>query len=348
VRFQASLSDTFWSEARNQFLSCNTNCRNIIVRIDVRREWSGFSAFNGTYEIPFYAYNLEDEIWEEADPTVTACGVWFYPRIDADITFTETYTRSAIPVDFYGTYNDTGCITEYRQTIRTLRVGMETRSGEMYVVNPVADYVGFGGSFGSGLGTPYPPLDPAVLQKRKTLEWFDCWSGLADDIESQNLDAGRPWVLSPLSGVDPLGWGLKPIQGASLFNIDGQSGLKTIDPFELHPPLGVRWYFSQEIEPRRSTAYDFSVYPYGGPGFPQSSTRCDVRTERVLKEIFANEILYDQAYFDEYAPGTNTLQQCNPAFPLFSSSPVIPGPYPVPPYRFAHAGFTSDFRVLLN
>ena len=358
IRFQASLTDSMKLETMNQRLECETNCRNIINKREIEIEYSGFAAFNGTYEIPFYAYNDEDEVWEEADPTEVSCGVWFYPLITADITFTRTAKTSAIPVDAYGTYNDTGCITQFQQVTRTLKVAMETRSGELYILDPVEPLPAMPFSFGSGLGVPFITLDPPVVQRTLTQRYFECSEIKPNLVVSNNVDASQPQILSPFINVNPLGefetasglrTHLHPQQGMRFVNIDADPNrpfrpINTIDQ-----PVGVSWISNQQQQPRRSGFYDSTIYPYGGPGIPQTSTICTVKAEQTTTEIAALDLLWDDDFF--IANGSSfrvRAIQCNPFYPGFSSIPYIDGPHVLPSYKFAYNAFSSDFRVLLN
>jgi hypothetical protein len=345
-------------EGMSQQLECETNCRNIIRRRELEVEYTGFAAFNGTYEIPFYAYNDVTELWEEADPTEVSCGVWFYPLITADITWTRTWKQLAIPVDIYGTYNDTGCITQYQQVTRTLKVAMETRSGEIYILNPVEPVPSLPGALGTAGGIDFIELNPSVVQRTTTQRYFECNEIRANVVLSENVDARQPGVLSPLINVNPLGefsvpgglrLQLNPQQGMRFSNIDADPNRPFWPAFVPDQPVGVGWDADQQAQPRRSGFYDSSIYPHGGPGIPQPSTICTVRAEQTTTEIPALNLLWDDDFF--IANGSSfrvSPIQCNPFYPGFSSSPYIEGPHVLPPFKFAYNAFTSDFRVLLN
>lgn len=336
LRVEINLDDSFFSEGYIEFLSCATTCRSVFDKQGSRWSYSGFSQFNGTYDIPFYALD-ENEEYVDADPTQVTCGVWFYPLLVADIQFQERWIREVRPVDIYGAYTDTGCATFIRETNRTLRVGLETRTGFMYIMDPVADYQTFGNIWPPLSNVPFPSLDPPVVQRRGTSNVFDC-SGLGGPfITDHNLDVTRPWNGSPLKIITPTTSGdVLPI-GKPTNNL----AFLTILSAQTSGPggtLGVEWDSILSPSADISRLSNWEIFPFGAPGYPQTSTRCRLQKERALIEV---------SPFD-YSYPAGAGQQCNPFFPTVVSNPFMPGPYQPIPWRFASSGWRGEYRVLVN
>lgn len=81
------------------------------------RAYAGMSAVNGTYDAAYV--NIVDGVWVEADPA-TDCGFWFFPWLEVDLSYTDTFTRT-----FYN-----GCSPNvFQSQSRTISVYFDTYSG---------------------------------------------------------------------------------------------------------------------------------------------------------------------------------------------------------------------------
>jgi hypothetical protein len=56
------------------------------------RSYSGMSAVNGTYDAVYVVPDGSD--WVESDPDEDPCGWWFFPLIEVDLSYTNTFTRT--------------------------------------------------------------------------------------------------------------------------------------------------------------------------------------------------------------------------------------------------------------
>jgi hypothetical protein len=81
------------------------------------RAYAGMSVVNGTYDAAYV--NRVDGVWVEADP-VDDCGFWFFPWIEVDLSYTDTFTRT-----FYN-----GCAPNvFQSQSRTIPVWFDTYRG---------------------------------------------------------------------------------------------------------------------------------------------------------------------------------------------------------------------------
>jgi hypothetical protein len=229
-------------------LVCQPNCNRVYNVNEAEHEWSGLSALNGTYDIPYYIYDDYTESWIEGDPIAYPCGVWFYPTITANLTLTRTYRTYSEPVDVYSLYADSACGQQVLTQTDTIPVNLETRSGIMWTTaTPPAFPTGFPVGPGTSLATFFP-----VPVGTRTAGVFAC-STVAGSAMSENLLTAPGSLLggSITGATSPFfGW------LASRF-------------------VGVK----RNTDFIRSSDYAWNVFPYGGPGIPLSSTICGLDIE---------------------------------------------------------------------
>lgn len=331
VRFEAELDDSYETFGVWKRLTCETTCRRVYDVRDYRRTITGLSAFSGTYDIPFYAYDPYLAAWVEADPSLVSCGVWFFPTITANVTITRTVRRFAEAQDVYSLYTDTGCTESTRTESYTFPVNLETRSGIMWTTDPMTSFVFAPDFYGTTFGPPYSGVagiqqTPAVAQRVQTADVFACASSPGDPLaQTWNVDTRYHLHGSPLVGAPRVDMGSLGIQAPPSRAV----GLKFIGA-------------SLADEPRRSSYYGWSVYPYGGPGIPVSSTQCALDLEEYEDQYNATSTLIDDPF------GTNPLVQCNPLYPTFSRNAYIVGPYRPNVWQFSNTSWRQFFRASVN
>lgn len=154
IKIEVVLDDTFYARSSRRELFCNIStatyqgCFNVFVEYESEVEYSGLSAFNGTYEIPYYV--LEDGVYVEGDPTTNPCGVWYYPRISATITRTTRTRRTITIADPYSFSSQARCAPSFDtgEVVESMTVFLETRNGQIYRDPDEYDASGCGGAFG--------------------------------------------------------------------------------------------------------------------------------------------------------------------------------------------------------
>ncbi len=334
VKFEADLDDSYSTFGRWKTLKCETNCKRVYDVREYERTVSGLSAFNGTYDIPYYVYDDYTSSWIEGDPLAIPCGVWFYPTITANITVTRTVRRYATAQDVYSLYTDTGCVETLQTQTYTFPMYLETRSGLIWHTDPLTSFVFASDVYGSTFGPPYSGLmgiqqTPAVAQHVRTTSPFECAGSSAPlpFTQTKNVDTryhlhGSPLWDTPRINMSSIGVPL-PVFG---------------EPFL---PVGVRNGSMIEY-PLQSRYYDWSQYPYGGPGIPLSSTLCVLSNEEHEDQYNATATTIVDPF------GTNPLVQCNPLYPTFSPNQYVAGPYRPNTWEFSNTAWRQYFRSILN
>jgi hypothetical protein len=276
LKFEAEFADSlsFFTQYKN--LICRPGCNRVYAVWETEWEWSGFSAFNGTYDIPFYAYDDYTEAWIEGDPTAIPCGVWFFPTITANLTLTRTNRIYSEPADVYSLYADSSCGQQVLTQTDTIPVNMETRSGYMWSSYSLPS---FPSGFFMGPGISVSSFFPASTGSR-TGSVFACTSAPLAAI-SQTLTDAPGWYLT--SAIAPhFGW-------------NAASGARFV---------GLKRSFGSEPS-LRSSDYLWSQYPYGGPGIPISSTQCTLDIEEGEDDYTGFVTIQDGTF----------LAQCDPLDP---------------------------------
>lgn len=331
VKIEIDIDDGWTSFGRRKRLNCSTNCRNVYDVVEFDREVSGFSAFNGTYDIPYYVFDDYTSAWVTADPLEIPCGVWFYPTLSASITSTVVARKYSEPSGLYEVYNDDGCASLNQTTTQTRTFYLETRSGLIWAESGVINQAMPGKReidsyfIGSPL-TSGTTLSPSILQRTIEASVFACSSyGSSAISESNDVDAQRPEQSSPFWYVPFLPDGL------ATANFDFQNRA-----------VGVGWAGSYTEEPRKHTGYPWGDYPYGGPGIPVSSTQCKLDAEEYEENIYAMT-----TDLNGWTPISGTVA-CNPFFPFVSSNPFQAGPYKSDLWYFENSAWRRYYRCLIN
>ena len=332
VKFEVDLDDEWTSLGYYKSLRCAANCRNTYQVTEHERTYSGFSAFNGTYDIPYYVYDDYTEEWIEGDPLAIPCGVWFYPTIAATITGTYTQRQYAGPADIYSVYDESACIQSTTTLTETRTFYLETRSGLIWPASDTITRVfawnthdssapskDFYGPISAGL---WPGLSPAVLQRQIDGSVFACSTyGESAIDETFNVDGTQPYYGSPLRHLPPIPGGVGNVYA------DFRAVGVGYDPAK-----------TQFAEPRRSSGYPWADYPYGGPGIPVSSTQCKLDVEEYEDQISATST--DRVSLD----GANF--RCNPIFP--TNTIVSGGSLYKDIWHFENTAFRQYFRSIVN
>ncbi len=335
MKFQATLDDSYSTYGAWKQLKCETNCKNVYDVREYERTASGFSAFNGTYDIPYYVYDDYTSSWVEGDPIAIPCGVWFYPTITASITVTRTVRRFAQPQDVYSLYADTGCSETLQTESYTFPMYMETRSGHIWTDDPLSSFVFQRDFYGAMYGPPGSGLagvqqTPAVAQNVLTTSPFEC-AGESAPLpvsETKNVDTkyhlqGSPLWYAPKADMSSIGVRLPSSFGGAFLPVGVRNGLIDTYPIE-------------------SRYYDWTPYPYGGPGIPLPSTLCVLSNEEYEDQYNATSTLIDDPF------GTNPLFQCNPLYPTFSRNQYVVGSYRSNIWQFNNTSWRQYFKLIIN
>jgi hypothetical protein len=321
VKFEVDLDDELTMIAQVKTLRCTDTCKNMYQVEEREYTFSGLSALNGTYDIPYYVYDDYTESYIEGDPLAIPCGVWFYPTIAATITETLTVRKYAIPADIYSVYDSSTCIDSTVSQSQYRTFYLETRSGLIWTDEyPALFGSPFYGVCGlCGFNSTWPQLNPPVLQRKQEGSVFACSTyGEPAIDEEYYVDATRPECNSPLDNLICIPYGLGNNFGESRAVGVGYDPAKTVS-----------------AEPRRSTGYPWGDYPYGGPGIPVSSTQCKLDIEEYDDQIYATSTDVNP---DEAAV-------C-PAF--WWIPPPAPGTRGTIFYHFEHTAFSQVLRSIVN
>jgi hypothetical protein len=314
-----TLSDEFTTIREVKTLRCTDTCKNMYQVEESEYTFSGLSAFNGTYDIPYYVYDDYTESYIEGDPLAIPCGVWFYPTIAATITETRTFRRYAIPADIYSLYSSSGCIESTETQTQSRTFYLETRSGLIWTDEPATVFNSPSFCGLCGYNSTWPQLDPPVLQREQEGSVFACSTyGEPAISEAYYVDATRPECASPLEQLICFPYGL-----GNNFGEDRAVGVG----YDLDKTVSA--------EPRRSTGYPWEDYPYGGPGIPVSSTQCKLDIEEYDDQI--------------YATSTDVNPDDASACPAFWwIPPPTPGTRGTIFYHFEHTAFSQVLRSIVN
>jgi hypothetical protein len=319
VKFQVTLSDEFTTIVQVKRLRCTDTCKNMYQVEESEYTFSGLSAFNGTYDIPYYVYDDYTESYIEGDPLAIPCGVWFYPAIAATITETLTIRKYAIPADIYSVYDSSTCIDSTVSQSQYRTFYLETRSGLIWTDEYASLFASPVFCGNSGCNSTWPQLDPPVLQREQEGSVFACSTyGEPAISEDYYVDATRPECGSPLEQLICFPYGL-----GNNFGEDRAVG------------VGYNLDLNKQQEPRRSTGYPWEDYPYGGPGIPVSSTQCKLDIEEYDDQIYATST--------DVNP--DTVVSC-PAF--WWIPPPAPGTRGTIFYHFEHTAFSQVLRSIVN
>jgi hypothetical protein len=319
VKLEVTLSDEFTTIVQVKRLRCTDTCKNMYQVEESEYTFSGLSAFNGTYDIPYYVYDDYTESYIEGDPLAIPCGVWFYPTIAATITETLTVRKYAIPADIYSVYDSSTCIDSTVSQSQYRTFYLETRSGLIWTDEYASLFVSPVFCGNSGCNSTWPQLDPPVLQREQEGSVFACSTyGEPAISEDYYVDATRPECGSPLEQLICFPYGL-----GNNFGEDRAVG------------VGYNLALNKQQEPRRSTGYPWEDYPYGGPGIPVSSTQCKLDIEE-----------YDD---QSYATATDVNPTTTVLCPEFWwIPPPTPGTRGTIFYHFEHTAFSQVLRSIVN
>jgi hypothetical protein len=305
LKFEIDFDDGLYFATQYKNLVCQPNCNRVYNVNEAEYEWSGLSALNGTYDIPYYIYDDYTESWIEGDPIAYPCGVWFYPTITANLTLTRTYRTYSEPVDVYSLYSDSACGQQVLTQADTIPVNLETRSGIMWTTaTPPAFPTGFPVGPGTSLATFFP-----VPVGTRTASVFSC-STVAGSALSQNLLTAPGSLLggSITGATSPFfGW------LASRF-------------------VGVK----RNTDFIRSSDYAWSVFPYGGPGIPLSSTICGLDIEEAQDS-------YDEFLTIRESTARVQCETFNPGSGRYQA-----GPYSPQKWRVESSAWSQRFRLRIN
>jgi hypothetical protein len=309
LKFEVEIDNylRFFTQYKN--LICQPGCNRVYGVRETEFEWSGLSAFNGTYDIPYYVYDDYTEAWIEGDPIAIPCGVWFYPTITANITLTRRNAVYAEPADIYGLYTDSSCSTQILSQTDTFPVHLETRSGHVWTDAAVPS---FPGGFFMGPGTPVSAFYPSETGTR-TGDVFAC-SSISSSSISQTLTSPplTPQLNVPTSPLPRMGW-------------MSASGSRFIG-------VARTFYDSSLI----SSLYSWSQYPYGGPGIPISSTQCTLDIEEGVENYTGFVTVRE----------STARVQCNPFNPGDGS--YQPGSISPQKWRVESSAWNQRFKMLVN
>ena len=317
IKLEVEFDDGYsWLTQYKQF-GCFVNCKNIYSVWEYEQDISGFAAFNGTYEAAYYIYDDYTESWIEGDPIAYPCGVWYFPTVSADVTVNTVYRRYAEPASPYEVYDQSGCPTQLFTYTQVFRINLETRSGFMWVESvtgptPVAPF----------LGVAAGACESEVEGFKAERLAFDC-GGLAD--------------ATAVIGVSPC----RAVRHFSQWNAGG-SGLEFFSSYTVLRATGIA-YEDPDVflfEQRRFTGYPWQDYPYGSPGIPISSTRCQL-------DIETNELnIRSNASGWPLVPPEIGLA-CNPFF-FGQGNQFIPGTNQPNFWFFENTAFRQYFRSIVN
>lgn len=320
VKLEVTLSDSLTMLSQVKTLRCTPTCKNV-YQVDEREyTFSGLSALNGTYDIPYYVYDDYTESWIEGDPLAIPCGVWFYPTIAVTLTETTVVRRYAIPADVYSVYDSSTCVDSEVTTTQETTFYLETRSGLIWTDEfPIGNQFFYGVCGLCGFNSTWPQLSPPVLQREQDGRVFACSTyGEPAISETYNVDATRPECNSPLQNLICIPYGL-----GNNFGEDRAVG------------VGYSLGLSKEQEPRRSSGYPWGDYPYGGPGIPVSSTQCKLDIEEYDDQI--------------YATSTDVNPDSVVLCPNFWWQPPPPfGTRGTQFFHFEHTAFSQNLKSIVN
>jgi hypothetical protein len=316
-KFEVEFDDGYSWFTQFKDYACFLTCKNVYQVWEYEQDILGFSAFNGTYEAAYYIYDDYTEAWIEGDPIAYPCGVWYFPTITADITVNTVYRRYAEPASVYEVYNESGCPAQLFTYSQVFRVNLETRSGFMWVesvtgATPVAPFLGAAGG----------SCETEVEGFRAESTSFEC--------------GGIPSNLRVV-GISPC----RPLTHFSQWNAGG-AGLEFFTSDIFFRPVGIQFQDADVflLEPRRYTGHTWQIYPYGSPGIPVFSTRCQLYSEEHELNIRANSNPWP------LVPATTGLA-CNPFF-FGQGNQFIPGPNPRSLWYYENTAFRQYFRCIIN
>jgi hypothetical protein len=316
VKLEVTLSDEFTTLIRVKTLRCTDTCKNMYQVEEREYTFSGLSALNGTYDIPYYVYDDYTESYIEGDPLAIPCGVWFYPTIAFTLSEVIVVRKYSEPADVYSVYDSSSCIDSEVTTTNESTFYLETRSGLIWSEE---GSIGRGVCGLCGYNSTWPQLDPPVLKREQDGSVFACSTyGEPAISEQYYVDATRPECSSPLENLFCMPYGL-----GNNFGEDRAVG------------VGYNLALNKQQEPRRSTGYPWGDYPYGGPGIPVSSTQCKLDIEEYDDQIYA------------------TSTDVNPTTAIFCPAfwwipPPAPGTRGTIFYHFEHTAFSQVLRSIVN
>ena len=308
LKFEAELDDTVtWLSTYKQ-LFCNAGCKNIYSVWESEWTWSGLSAFNGTYDIPFYVYEDYAEAWIEGDPTAIPCGVWFFPAVTHPVTLVRTNRRYSVPADVYSVYDASACPEQVQTQTDIVNWTMETRSGFMWPALPLPSF-------------PEPFLGPGTTAR---------WDAIRATADHRRTGSVFACTSAPLPAVDQRINNFVGVVAVAAGSATPNFGWSTLGGSRF---VGIKRVYGAEPS-LKSSDYLWSEYPYGGPGIPISSTQCTLDIEEGQDDYEAIDFL----------SASTSLVQCNP----FSFGSFIPGSLPRSLYAFDQAAWNQRFKLLVN